>query len=99
MTLELLSITETSEQHIQVKDNQTLSQNSHSEAEHLSCTNKDPISVNLMKKGYNTGHLNVRGLCGDKLSKSSEISLMLTRKENEKLHTFGMSETKLKIIR
>ena len=88
------SITETSEQHIQVNDNQTLSQNPHSEAEHLSSTNKDPISVNLMKKGYNIGHLNVQGLCGDKLSKFSEISLMLTSKENEKLHIFGKSETK-----
>ena len=79
-----------------MNDNQTFSQNSHSEAEHLASTNKDPISVNLMKKGYNIGHLNVQGLCGDKLSKFSEISLMLTSKENEKLHIFGMSETKLK---
>ena len=51
-----------------------------------------------MKKGYNIGHLNIQGLCGDKLSKFSEISLMLTSKENEKLNIFGMSETKLKII-
>ena len=51
-----------------------------------------------MKKCYNIGHLNIQGLCGDKLSKFSEISLMLTSKENEKLHIFGMSETKLKII-
>ena len=51
-----------------------------------------------MKKGYNIGHLNIQGLCGDKLSKFSEISLMLTSKENEKLHIFGMSETKLKNI-
>ena len=51
-----------------------------------------------MKKGYNKGHLNIQGLCGDKLSKFSEISLMLASKENEKLHIFGMSETKLKII-
>ena len=49
-------------------------------------------------KGYNIGHLNIQGLCGDKLSKFSEISFMLTSKENEKLHIFGMSETKLKII-
>ena len=52
-----------------------------------------------MKKGYNIGHFNTQGLCGDKLSKFSEISLMLTSKhgkENEKLHIFGMSETKLK---
>ena len=49
-----------------------------------------------MKKGYNIGHLNIQGLCGDKLSKLSEISLMLTSKENEKIHIFGMSETKLK---
>ena len=53
-----------------------------------------------MKKGYNIGHVNIQGLCDDKLSKFSEISLMLTlhSKENEKLHIFGMSETKLKII-
>ena len=32
------------------------------------------------------------------MSKVSEISLLLTSKENETLHIFGMSETKLKII-
>ena len=66
-----------------MNDYQTFSQNSHSDAEHLSSTNKDPISVNLMKKGYRIGHLNVQGLCGDKLSKFSEISLMLTSKKNK----------------
>ena len=59
-------------------------------------TSLDSLSLNLKKKGYNVGHLNVQGLCGDNLSKFSEISTMLTNKENEKLHIFGMSETKLK---
>ena len=57
---------------------------------------KDPLSLNLKKKGYNIGHLNVQGLCGNNLNKFSEISLMLTSKENKNLHIFGMSETKLK---
>ena len=76
--------TETSEQHNQVHNNQNLSQNSRSETQHFPSTNnmnKDSISANLMKKGYNIAHLNVQGLCGDKLSKFSEISLMLTSKK------------------
>ena len=52
---------------------------------------------NLLNKGYNIGHLNIQGICGNNLiCKFSELSIMLTSKENEKLHIFGMSETKLK---
>ena len=57
---------------------------------------KDPLSLKLKKKGYNIGHLNIQGLCGDSLNKFSEISILLTNKENENLHIFGMSESKLK---
>ena len=56
----------------------------------------DPFSLSLNRKGYNIGHINIQGLCEDNLSKFSEISLMLTSKENDTLHIFGMSETKLK---
>ena len=30
---------------------------------------KDPLSLKLKKKGYNIGHLNIQGLCGDSLNK------------------------------
>ena len=62
------------------------------ENKNLSNKNEAPFSIFLMRKGYNIGHLNIQGLCGDKLSKFSIISLMLTSKENEKLHIFRMSE-------
>ena len=57
---------------------------------------ENPLSLNLKKKGFNIGHLNIQGLCGDNLNKFSEVSALLTSKDNEKLHIFGMSETKLK---
>ena len=58
--------------------------------------NLDTFSIDLNSKGTNIGHLNVQGICGDKMSKFSEISAILTAPENSKLHIFGMSETKLK---
>ena len=58
--------------------------------------NLDTFSIDLNSKGINIGHLNVQGICGDKMSKFSEISAILTAPENSKLHIFGMSETKLK---
>lgn len=81
---------------MKVNNNQTLPQNSHLKAEHFSSTNKDSISVNFMKKGYDIGHSTVHGLCGNKLSKFSEISLMFTSKENEKIPIFDISKTKIK---
>ena len=39
---------------------------------------------------------NVQGICGDKISKFSEITSLLTAPENSGLHIFGMSKTKLK---
>ena len=87
---------ETADQSVSIDDFQTFPQNSKIENKHLSHKIEDPFSICQMKKGYNIGHLIIQGLCGDKLSKFSEISLMLTSKENEKLHIFGMSETKLK---
>ena len=59
-------------------------------------SNQNTRSLNLISKGINIGHLNVQGICGDKMSIFSEISAILTAPENNKLHIFGMSETKLK---
>ena len=57
---------------------------------------KNVCSIKLDSKGINIGHLNVQGICGDKMAKFSEIKLLLTDPVNSKLHVFGMSETKLK---
>ena len=74
---------ETSDQRVSIDNIQNFPQNSNTESKHLSNKNEDPFSICLMTKGYNICHLNMQGLCGDKLSKFSEISLMLTCKENE----------------
>ena len=57
---------------------------------------KDPLSLDLKKKGYNIGHLNIQGLCGDSLNKFSEISILLTSKENEKITHFWNERNKVK---
>ena len=57
---------------------------------------QDIYSFDLNGKGINIGHLNVQGICGDKMSKFSEITSLLTAPVNSGLHIFGMSETKLK---
>ena len=53
-------------------------------------------TLNLSSKGINIGHLNVQGICGENLSKFSELKILLTAPENNDLHIFGLSETKLK---
>ena len=58
--------------------------------------NENGCSINLNNKGINIGHLNVQGICGDKMSKFSEITSILTDPTNSGLHIFGLSETKLK---
>lgn len=58
-------------------------------------SNISPL-LNLASKGINIGHLNIQGICGDKLSKFSELKVLLTSPENNNLHIFGLSETKLK---
>ena len=57
---------------------------------------QDIYSFNLNSKGINIGHLNVQGIFGDKMSKFSEITSLLTAPVNSGLHIFGMSQTKLK---
>ena len=57
---------------------------------------KNVCSIKLDSKDINIGHLNVQGICGDKMTKFSEITSLLTDPVNSKLHVFGMSETKLK---
>ena len=47
-------------------------------------------------KGINIGHLNIQGICGENISKFSELKLLLTVRENFNLHILGLSETKLK---
>ena len=53
-------------------------------------------TLNLSSKGINIGHLNVQGICGENLSKFSKLKILLTAPENNDLHIFGLSETKLK---
>ena len=50
----------------------------------------------MSSKGINIGHLNVQAICGENLRKLSELKLLLTAPENNDLHIFGLSETKLK---
>ena len=52
--------------------------------------------LNLDSKGINIGHLNIQGICGENMSKFSELKLLLTARENCNLHILGLSETKLK---
>ena len=70
--------------------------NPSSQSVNMQTNNINPFSINLKNKGYNIGHLNIQGICGNNLCKFSELSLMLTSKDYENLHIFGMSETKLK---
>lgn len=53
-------------------------------------------TFNLSNRGINIGHLNIQGICGEKLSKFSELKVLLTLPENNNLHILGLSETKLK---
>ena len=53
-------------------------------------------TLNLSSKGINIGHLNVQVICGENLSKFSELKTLLTAPEKNDLHIFGLSETKLK---
>ena len=55
-----------------------------------------PIDLQLNNKGINIGHLNIQGICGENLSKFSELQVLLTSPGNNNLHIFGLSETKLK---
>ena len=59
-------------------------------------TQDHPISLNLGSKGINIGHLNIQGICGENMSKFSELKFLLTARENCNLHILGLSETKLK---
>ena len=53
-------------------------------------------AFNLNSRGMNIGHLNIQGICGEKLGKFSELKVLLTLPENNNLHILGLSETKLK---
>ena len=86
---------------IAVKQNLNRSLNVHSNT----CTiSSDPshnqqmhtIDLNLRNKGINIGHLNIQGICGEKLVKFSELQTLLTAPENDNVHVFGLSESKLK---
>ena len=50
----------------------------------------------LSSWGINIGHLNVKGICGEKLGKFSKLKVLLTLPENNNLYILGLSETKLK---
>ena len=77
-------------------NNHLQSCNTSSHSVNLQTNNEDPFSINLQNKGYNIGHLNIQGICGNNLCKFSELSIMLSSKDYENLHIFGLSETKLK---
>ena len=53
-------------------------------------------AFNLNSRGMNIGHLNIQGICGEKLGKFSELKVLLTLPENNNLHILGLSETMLK---
>ena len=77
-------------------NNHLQSCNTSSHSVNLQTNNENPFSINLQNKGYNIGHLNIQGICGNNLCKFSELSIMLSSKDYENLHIFGLSETKLK---
>ena len=51
-------------------------------------TSLSTVNLNLKKKGMDFGFINIQGICGNKLSKFSEINLMLTSERNKNLHVF-----------
>ena len=55
-----------------------------------------PVALNLSSRGINIGHLNIQGICGEKLGKFSKLKVLLTAAENSNVYIFGLSETKLK---
>ena len=63
------NLSETADQSVSIDDFQTFQQNSKIENKHLFNKIEDPFSICQMKNGYNIGHLNIQGLCGDKLNK------------------------------
>ena len=54
------------------------------------------FKFDLTTKGFNFAHLNVEGLCGQNMSKFSQLRAMLKSPVNSALQLFGLSETKLK---
>ena len=59
-------------------------------------TENEVLCLNLTTKGLNFGHLNMQGICGQNMSKFSQIKAMLSAPVNQSLHLFGISETKIK---
>ena len=59
-------------------------------------SNSDFLNFELTAKGFNFAHLNVQGLCGQNMSKFSQLKTMLNNPINSSLHLIGLSETKLK---
>ena len=59
-------------------------------------TQDHPYSLNLGSKGINIGHLNIPGICGENMSKFSELKLLPTARENCNLHILGLNETNVK---
>ena len=53
-------------------------------------------TFNSSSKCINIDHLHSQGICGDRMSKFSAKTSILTSPVNNKLHIFRMSETKLK---
>ena len=52
------------------------------------------LKFDLITKGFNFAHLNVQGLCGQNMSKFSQLQAMLKSPVNSALHLFGLSEKK-----
>ena len=49
----------------------------------------DILNFDLTVKGFNFAHLNVQGLCGQNMSKFSQLKAMLKSPVNNALHLFG----------
>ena len=50
--------------------------NPSSQPDNMQTNNINPFSINLKNKGYNFGHLNIQGICGNNLCKFSELSIL-----------------------
>ncbi|MCG8113419.1 MAG: reverse transcriptase domain-containing protein [Candidatus Thiodiazotropha taylori] len=67
------------------------SKSSISDSSSVSNNSCNTLNLGLRGKGMRIGHLNIQGLCG----KIDQVRLMLTS-ENNLVHIFGISESKLK---
>ena len=64
------------------------SSHDHLQPKDVFSNHSDSLNFNLSAKGFNFGHLNVRGLCGQNMSKLSQLKALLSSPVNNALHWF-----------